>query len=419
MLDYRENRLGVERGVYCHQCVRSYADDAKYCSQCGRRLHSYNVLQAEDWTEADAEGAAGIELIRSNHDETRRTGWLLPVGLAGLSVAAALSVYLYYGHEKQINEDVLRLQAEAKIAALGGDYEKALELLSDASEARPQYAALSADMNIIQHVFQIRRLTEQIEVNLSTGMTLDAEKGINELKSEFNGHEEPIYDKLKLRMDELNMNLTLQKLTSEMETLTTVREHGEMLNVVGGLIGEEAEALREQIKSAIRSITEAEVDGMLAKKNFTSALERVAVALGWLKDDEALLKLRDRIQNEQAQYEKLEQQRIEQAMQRAAEEDLINQTAAVEVVSTDQTLDEFGDLTVVGVLRNAATRPIYSVTVDFTVQAQDGEVLGKGTANATPNYIEPGEQMTFTATIYGVYEDDSVIVVDNATWYLD
>lgn len=407
--------------MYCHQCVRSYADDAKYCSQCGRRLHSYNVVQAENWTEADAEGAAAVELIRTvlPKSEARRISWLLPACLIGLSVATALSVYLYYSHEKQMNENVLRLQAEAKTAALGGDYEKALELLSDASEARPEYAALAADITIIQHVIQVRRLTEQVEVNLSTGMIHDAEKGIEELQSEFNGHTEPIYDKLKLRMDELNMNLTLQKLTLEMETLTTVKEHGEMLNVVNGLIGEEAEALREQIISAIRSITEAEVDELLAKKNYTSAEEKVATALGWVKDDESLLKLRGRIQDEQAQYEELEQQRIEQAMQRAAEEDLINQTAAVEVVSTEKTLDEFGDLTVVGVLRNAATRPIYSVTVDFTVQSEDGEVLGKGTANATPNYIEPGEQMTFTATVYGVYDDQSVIVVDNATWYLD
>ncbi|RIX60438.1 zinc ribbon domain-containing protein [Paenibacillus nanensis] len=415
--------------MYCHQCVRSYADDAKYCSQCGRRLHSHKVLQQGDWTEADAEGAAAMELLPTNHyfaqagsspkTETPRTGWLLPAALVGASVATALSVYWYYGHEKQINEDVLQLQAEARTAALGGDFEQALELLSDASEARPEYAALSADMNIIQHAMQVRRLTEQVEVSLSTGMILDAEKGINELKSEFNGHKEPIYDKLKLRMDELNMNLTLQKLTSELETLTTVKEHGEMLNVVNGLIGEEAEALREQIKSAIVSMTEADVDALLAKKNYSGAEQKVNEGLAWLKDDASLIKLRERIQSERSQYEQQEQQRIEQAMQRAAEEDLINQTAAVEVVSTDQTLDEFGDLTVVGVLRNAATRPIYSVTVDFTVQSQDGEVLGKGTANATPNYIEPGEQMTFTATIYGIYDEECEIVVDNATWYLD
>lgn len=407
--------------MYCHQCVRSYANDAKYCSQCGRRLHSYNVLQAENWTEADNEGAAAVELIRMDmpKSEARRIGWLLPACLTGLCVATALSVYLYYSYEKQINENVLRLQAEAKTAALGGDYEKALELLVDASEARPEYAALAADINIVQHVMQVRRLTEQVEVNLSTGMIHDAEQGIEELQSEFNGRKEPVYDKLKLRMDELNMNLTLQKLTLELETLTTVKEHGEMLNVVNGLIGEEAEALREQIISAIRSITEEEVDDLLARKNYTSAEEKVTIALGWVKDDKSLLELRSRILEEQARYEELEQQRIEQAMQRAAEEDLINQTAAVEVVSTEKTLDEFGDLTVVGVLRNAATRPIYSVTVDFTVQSEDGEVLGKGTATATPNYIEPGEQMTFTATVYGVYDDQSVIVVDNATWYLD
>nr|WP_232243042.1 FxLYD domain-containing protein [Paenibacillus sp. GSMTC-2017] len=106
-------------------------------------------------------------------------------------------------------------------------------------------------------------------------------------------------------------------------------------------------------------------------------------------------------------------------MQRAAKEDLINQTAAVEVGSTEKTLDEFGDLTIVGHLKNVATRPIYSVTVEFTVLNKEGEVLGKGSATANPNYIEPGEQMSYTATVYGVYTEDVDIVVDPPTYYLD
>nr|WP_306813053.1 FxLYD domain-containing protein [Paenibacillus soyae] len=106
-------------------------------------------------------------------------------------------------------------------------------------------------------------------------------------------------------------------------------------------------------------------------------------------------------------------------MQRAAEEDLINQTAAVEFVRTEQTLDEFGDLTILGVLKNAATRPIYSVAVEFTVQSASGETIGKGTAQATPSFVEPGEEMTFTATVYGANTDECTVVVDNATWYLD
>lgn len=138
-----------------------------------------------------------------------------------------------------------------------------------------------------------------------------------------------------------------------------------------------------------------------------------------VKGDADLTSLMKRVEDEQKRYEQAEQQRIEQAMQRAAEEDLINQTAAVEVVSTDHTLDEFGDLTIVGVMKNAATRPIYEVKVEFTVQSMDGEVFGKGSASATPNYIEPGEQLSYTATIYGVNTKDVVVVVDHATWYLD
>ena len=415
--------------MYCHYCIRSFANEAKYCSQCGRRLHSHCVVEQGIDSVARSEGAAAVEFIHttayypSSAEQSqalnRSAGWQLPLALSGLCVAVAAALYLYYNYEMNMNETVLRLQSEAKTAALAGDYGQALELLSDAFEARPDYEAVAADIRIIRHVEQLKRMTEQVEVSLSTGMTRDAENGIRKLESEFGGHKEPIYDKLKIRLDELSMNLTLQKLTLELETLTTVKEHGEMLSLVGGLAGEEAEALKERILNRIRELATSEVEGLLAKRNYTGAEDVVERALGWAQEDEALLALGKRVQGERAGYEKLEQERLEQAMQRAAEEDLINQTAAVKVVRTEQALDEFGVLKIVGVLRNAATRPIYSVAVEYTVQASSGETLGKGTAQATPSYIEPGEEMTFTATIYGALTDECTVVVDNATWYLD
>lgn len=414
--------------------------DANFCSHCGRRLHSEHILAEHDHSyerDARSEGAASLEIVTgaSKSDgmriedirkgeagaqsKRRDRGWLLSAGLASLSVAVGTAVFLYYNHEKKVNETVLRLQSEAKAAALSGNYGKALELLSDASEARPRFTALAADMGIIQHVMELERLTLQVEKSLAVGMTEEAEKGLHELKSEFSGHKEPIYSRLRGEMDGLDLELTLQKLTLELDTLASVKELGEMLNVVNGLIGEEAASLREDIVSRIYHFTSTEVEQLLDKKNFTSALMVVSRSLGWVKEDASLLALQQKIKNEQSQYERVEQQRIEQAMQRAAQEDLINQTAAVEVVSTEFTLDEFGDLTIDGVLKNAATKAIYSVLVEFTLKSKEGDVLGKGTATATPNYIEAGEQMEFTATIYSVFTDEVVIEIDHATWYLD
>ncbi|WP_248565480.1 FxLYD domain-containing protein [Paenibacillus sp. L3-i20] len=388
------------------------------------------------WPGEQMEGAASLEVISVRNDIQRiaisgegsviqseamqsKKNWIMPISLLCLAFIVTASVFYYFQYEKNINEDVLNLQTEAKTAALGGEYKKALDLLSKAAKVRPAFAPIKADKDIIQHVIEVKLIADDVEKQLSNNKIKDAEAGVNLLRSELSGHKEPIYDKLRERLDALQMKMTIQQLQKQLETLVTVEEHADMLKVVNGLFGEEAIALKDRVLVGIRKLTLAEVEGLLKRKNFTDALSVVEESLFLVKGDADLTSLMKRVEDEQKRYEQAEQQRIEQAMQRAAEEDLINQTAAVEVVSTDHTLDEFGDLTIVGVMKNAATRPIYEVKVEFTVQSMDGEVFGKGSASATPNYIEPGEQLSYTATIYGVNTKDVVVVVDHATWYLD
>lgn len=425
--------------LYCHHCIRSFPDDARFCSQCGRRLHSLRVVEPEKqalWNEPADGQAAALEIMGTDanllHIDERSVmaegkpatqpsvwNWLMPMGLILLAAAATAAVYLYYQYETGRNEIVLRLQAEAKAAALGGEYDQALALLAEAAGIRPGFDALRADEEIIGHVIELERLAREAEERLASGAAREAGGSLDRLKSEMSGHKEPIYDKLRSKLDDLSMELTLLELDGEVETLQTVKELGELLNVVNGLIGEEAASLRERIMKSIRELTTAEADELVQRKNFTAALSAVARALAWAREDVELLGLQQRIRSEQARYEQAEQQRIEQAMQQAAEEDLINQTAAVEVVETERTVDEFGDLTIVGTLRNAATRPIYAVSVDYTLLGVSGNVIAKGHAEATPHYIEPGERMTYTATVYGVYSEETTVVIDHATWYLD
>nr|WP_253944644.1 FxLYD domain-containing protein [Paenibacillus sp. NEAU-GSW1] len=106
-------------------------------------------------------------------------------------------------------------------------------------------------------------------------------------------------------------------------------------------------------------------------------------------------------------------------MQKAAEEDLINKTAAVELLHIETELDENGSLHINGQLKNAATRPIYSVTIEYTVHDSEGKPIESGTAKATPDFIEAGENFNFSAIVTGIEDPQVKVVVDHATWYLD
>ncbi|MHA7967258.1 FxLYD domain-containing protein [Paenibacillus sp. CAU 1782] len=430
--------------MYCHHCIRSFPDDARFCSQCGRRLHYINVTEEKSafWPQnGDEEAAAlesaseavperfegalenlsGVQTVAGEKMANRKTAinWLLAGGLLISASAMLILVYWTYQYETDRNENVLRLQSEAKAAALAGEYQQALSLLAEGMAIRPEFAPLTADEAVIEHVMKLERLSHDLSGLLEKGDFSQAQSGLDQLKGELGGHKEPVYDRLKGKLDDLSMEATLLSLSDRVDDLSSIKEHGEMLNVVNGLIGEEAAALREEIIGGIRSLATRNAETLMNRKNFTGALAEANRALIWVKDDSELLALQQRIHQEQAKYEKAEQIRIEQAMQEAAAEDLINQTEAVKVESTDQTLDEFGDLTIVGVLRNAATRPIYSVMLDYSIVSPEGEVLARGNTSATPNYVEPGEEMTFTATVYGVHSEETEVVIDHVTWYLD
>ncbi|MDQ0115066.1 FxLYD domain-containing protein [Paenibacillus harenae] len=422
--------------MHCHQCGKLQPEDAVYCNKCGKQLRVEAVEQSPiaaidaGIETIDSETAVGAEPGLSHINITqaeavlsvrqRKSGswwmWLTPVALA---VAAAAAVIVYYGYESRLNDKVIELQQQAREDALAGKYDQALASLEEAALFRPDFAPVQADKGIIKLAAGYEGLLESAKGHLADGKLIDAERLLIQVKEDLKDTVEPIFGKSKELLDTLSSELALQKLTQELDTSTTINELAAKLNVASGLEGDEATAVSEQIKAKIVDIGYEEAESHLKKKKYNDAMDAVDKALLYVSDDERLLGLKSKISGAKAEYEQAEQQRIEHAMQKAAEEDLKNQTAAVEVVRIEGTLDEFGDLNIHGELKNAATRPIYTVVVEYTVYDAQQNKIGTGTAEATPDYIEPGEAMSFSGTVYGVYVENTTVVVDHATWYLD
>ncbi|WP_139991635.1 FxLYD domain-containing protein [Paenibacillus paridis] len=417
--------------MYCHHCGKKRTDDAIYCSQCGRRLSAdqdaETAAQAEHAAAIKEAGAAmeiGLESLPSIIPTTTRRkaargsvwAWLIPIMLTLLTAA---SVFCYYIYQTGINDRVIRLQGKAREEALAGNYTGAKALLKEASDARPGFAAIQKDAEIVDHVDEISLNVAAAGKRLEERNLAEAEQLLEQAKEELKGHTEPIYDKMKVQLGELMMKLGVMKLTDELADLNSVDELAAKLNAANHLEGEEAAAVKEQIVAKIVEISYKEAETLMKNKSYTAALEITGKALSLAKDNEKLLKLEKQINQAQIDFEQAEQQRLEHAMQQAAAEDLKNQTAAVEVVKIDSTLDEFGDLNMEAELKNAATRPIYSITVKFTVFDAAGHEIGTGTAQDKEAYVQPGETLRMTSTVYGVNDENTTIVVDHATWYLD
>lgn len=415
--------------MYCHHCVREHDADAVYCSKCGRllepsqrNLQDGNDLQAaalEEWDLAKEQSGSALETMQP---PARRAGrgnlfiGLIPIVLFVGIAAVLLSYYLY---EARINERVLAWQEAARQEALAGKYEEAFRQLNKAADARPEFKPVQADLKIVEEALSLDRAITEIQQRLEDQDLKEAATRLEQLKSKLRGREEPIFGRVRDQAEELSTRVTVLQVSAAFESMESIDDLAGEYNKVKGLTGDEALALRQKIEGKIADISYGEADMLREKKNFSTAISIVQKGLIYAPDNEKLAKLYDQIVSEKKNFEEAEQQRIEQAMQKAAEEDLINQTAAIKVKHIDAQLDIFGDFNVKGELLNAATRPIYSVKIDYTVHDSEGKVITTGKVDATPSYIEAGETFGFSFVVHHVQDENATVAIDHMTWYLD
>ena len=427
--------------MYCHHCQRGFAEDAIYCSQCGKKLLQHNIASEQkvgiwpdetiEYINVDHSGYEELiaELSIQSNDKVKDNvksnkgnfAVKITIGFLLLIVVISGALFRYYKFELDHNEHVLELQSDAKLSALAGNYEAAITYLDEAILIRPQFNPLQQDQNLVYVAIKIERIAADLEAIIERGSESEASKKLEEFRQELNGYKEPIFDKLREKLEELNMKYTILSLTNELTTLGSISDLGNLLNVVNGLIGEEAATLREHIIDRIRTTATAEVNDLLTKKKFTAALKTTESALAWSRTDDTLLNLKQKVKQEQTAYELVEEQRIQKAMEEAAAEDYINQTAAIELIEYEKVMNELGNIVVVAYMKNVATRSIYDVTIDYKIVDSTGTIISDGTMSVTPGYIGSGEGMSFSVTLpEGLdYEAEIDVTISNGTWSLE
>ncbi|MET1175309.1 FxLYD domain-containing protein [Paenibacillus amylolyticus] len=352
---------------------------------------------------------------QSNTSQGRAFSWIIPLLLA--AVMGALLTF-YYKQEMSINAEVKTLHQQAEQAALEGKYKEALQLLDSALTKRPNYDALIQDRQITAKAFNLMNQLDEASTSLKTGKLSAGDKTIQAVAKALMEREEPVFAKVRAAFNNRKVTLAVLKVKKEIDSLTTIEALAEKLDTVSNLKGKEAETVEKQIVDKLASISYKEAEQQVKQKNFTTALQTVDQGLSYAPENEKLTSYRERVLSEKKAFEKAEADRIQLAEQQAAEEDLMNRTAAVSVVNVDATLDMYGDLYISGSLVNNATRPISSITVLIDIYNIDGIYLGQTYADVYPSWLDVGEEGFFETYYYGVYEEAEISVV-NATWYLE
>lgn len=418
--------------MFCHQCGAKNAPDQKKCTHCGAGLLTEEMRQAVLEMAAGTEALRRPDVLAGQSEEIPLRGgaiaaeskkgrgsafqWVIPLLLAGVIGAGLV---LYYNHEESINQDVLALQQHAKKEALAGRYPEALSSLEQAIEKRPGFAALTRDRELTLKAAQILTQLDGVTNQLKSQKLNESDKSLKEIANIIGKREEPLFAPLQKRLAEQQTRLKVLQIKGELDKLKTISALADKLDSIRNLSSEEAAAVKAQIINKITGISYSSAEAKLRKKDFAGALTDVDNGLFYSPDNEKLTAYRKQITEAKRAFEKAQAKRIQLAEQKAAEEDLKNRTSAVNVSDLQVVLDEYGDLLITGTVKNTATRPIYSISLNLEIYSSAyGDYIGGTYADVSPYKLNPGESGSFSTSYYGVYQQVEVSAA-NASWYLE
>lgn len=392
--------------MFCHQCGEKMLDDARFCSSCGaEKVFRVDISKKTDEPAPIVHSPSKFSLI-------------LPILIPALSLILVVAgLTFYYFHEQEVNAEVLSLQKDAEEEALNQEYDKAIQLLEKALKQRPDYSLLQDNLDVIKRAKDYEKALAQISEKVKKTEFAEATKEINSLKEKLNKEQGPLFEPFHQLIADSEVKVTVGTIKKELNELTTIDELGGKLSILSTLPEKEASAVKQEILNKIVQISTDDVEKKLTNKQFSEAFATIDKGLQFAEDNEKLVALKSRVEQDKAAFEKAEQQRIEKAMEAAAQEDLKNRTAAVEVSHLSYVVDEFGDLYVSGVVTNVATQSISSINIYYSIYDENYIYIGEGYASVYPYSLNPGEQGSFEDLYFGVYQDVN-IEINNITWYL-
>lgn len=400
--------------MYCQKCGWKAEDDsARFCQKCGSKLDNHTETDLTELSEIKEQ-----ETSKENKSKRKSSlAWLFVAPVTSLVLASGIGYYYYNSQVDEIKE-VTQLQQKAEQDALGGDYEEALKTIEMAAKIRPSYELLDEMKELIEQALKLDNSFKNIDSLLKSQKFNEVEIEIANVKELLKEQDGPLFGEFSNRISEKENQLSIAIVRKEIDHLTTVEQLGVKLQSLTSVNHEDKDEVAKLIKDKIVNIATDEAHTQLNEKQFDSALETVENALYYANNDEQLLSLKDRINEEKAAYEEAETSRLEQEMVAAAQEDLKNKTAAVNVENVEAYIDEYGDLHVSGKVKNTATVPISSVELSYSIYNSDGEEIVADTTYVEPFVLKPGETGAFNERHSGVYEEGTIEIV-GAKWKLN
>ncbi|KGX84519.1 FxLYD domain-containing protein [Pontibacillus marinus] len=386
--------------AHCPYCGTKTNEDESFCVHCGKFLPTDLKERSQGY-----------------QSKGFNRWWILPISVFILSIIALGSMYALF-EEKTTQAKEKFNQGEA--LALKGNYDEAQDYFNDALDLSYQFPAAIQNKQFLKVATLVKRdLNEAKSMNEEENFQ-KALEFIDKAEKRLKNYNGDAVEQLVNDITNARNQTKLSHLQFLMKKQPSIDEQKTLLWRAEAIQHEEAKAIANQIRKRIVSHAFSTANEELKQKQYTKARSIVEEGLRYAPDSEKLQSMKITIEKEKAAFEEAQKDRIEQAMEAAEKEREINKKDAVEIVSVETKLDEYGDLVVKGKIKSVATVPISSVSIKYKLYNKDGEMVLENDVYTYPDTLYPDEIGKFEFTHYDVNEKLEIKKEEiKPTWFLD
>ncbi|WP_082234399.1 zinc ribbon domain-containing protein [Halobacillus massiliensis] len=390
--------------VICTECGRENQPGSRYCSNCGESLENAPKIVPE-----------GKPV---DEQKPKKNFWPIILPISVLAVMIGIVIYTYE-HTKQVNVQVDAQNAKAEELALQGKYKQAEKELEKAQEKRPDYLAVEQNLDSLHKVMKLDEKLNKVSKAIEQNELNKAEQELTSVSGQMREDKNRLIVTLTPRVNQLDSLLTVGKINYEVKEMTNVEALADKLNTLSGLNLDEASRSREKIIEKIVSISTKKAEEAMKEKKYNEAMANVDEGLQYAVNHQHLSGLKERIRQEQQAFEQVKQERIQRAMEQAEAEELKNHEDAVKIEKMEVNKDEFGDVTVSGIVKSEATKIVSSIEITYDLINENKEVLTTETAQVYPMYLNPGDTGNLEMMHYDMEEENLEVEVKNVQWFVE
>ncbi|WNF36667.1 FxLYD domain-containing protein [Bacillaceae bacterium IKA-2] len=384
--------------MYCHKCGANIHKESHFCSNCAAKVETVKVTGT------------------SVDNRRRKLIWLLPAVTFFIAFVVIGSFFLY---ETRTNSEVEALVQEGEAKALEGNLLSAKATFEQVLQKRPKHTAAAFNIEVVERGQRYEVLLDQAasfseKKQLDEGLLI-----LDELELELAEQEGPFFDRLKEQSKQQIASLTVASVNKAQLEKNTIEEIVDLLEKIKDFTSEEAKEMDELLKRKLIDLAINQGETYLKKNQFTEAEIEFDRGLSYDPTNEKLLTYKETVKKERITFKQAEQKRLENATDKAAEEDHFNSTKAVMPTVFEFNYDEDeGELSVWGEVKNVGTRPINEIDIHYTIFDKDGNELENYRTSVSPYKLMPNEIGYFEGTLL-ISETVGNVEMDDYDWVVE